>query len=203
MTNYAERGRVPPHSIDAGDSPAIAMLKEEHQTFRALFDMVETVDRRMLFPVAGEICIRLAIHMTLEEELFYPSLKPVIGTEEIDEGIVEHHLAKRLMSELMKMTGREELFRAKVHVLGEEVVRHIDEEDCELFRDARRAWEDGKVDLVVLGAQMQVRRRELFDLIDAAARDSRVAEIEPIGEAIEDLPRGAAGAHSSQVEEDA
>ena len=138
MTAYVKRASVPPHLVDDCDPPAIALLKEDHQILRALFDLVETVPDDVLFPVAGDICIRLAIHMAVEEHLLYPALKPVIGASEVDEAIVEHQVTKRLISDIMEMTGREELFRAKVHVLGEETVHHIDEEDRVLFRHARR-----------------------------------------------------------------
>jgi hemerythrin-like domain-containing protein len=202
MSEYVERGSAPPDFIDEQDPPGIAMLKEEHRMFRALFDMVETVDRRALFPVAGETCVRLAIHMAVEEELFYPSLRRVMCADKIDEAIAEHQLAKRLISEIMEMTGVEGQFRTKLNVLGEEIMHHIDGEDRELFRDVRRAWEDGAIDLVEIDAQMQARRRELLDLVKAAATHSRDTEIEPIGEAMADTPRRVAEARSSKVEED-
>ena len=190
MTAYVKRASVPPHMVDDRDPPAIALLKEDHQVLRALFDLVETVGDDVLFAVAGDICIRLAIHMAVEEHLLYPALKPVIGAREVDEGIVEHQVTKRLISDIMEMTGREELFRARVHVLGEETVHHIDEEDRVLFPHARKAWEEGKIDLVELGTEMTRHRRELFDLAGSAASDTRTIDIQLVGETIEELPQG-------------
>ena len=189
MTAYVKRASVPPHLVDDGDPPAIALLKEDHQVLRALFDLVETVGDDVLFPVAGDICIRLAIHMAVEEHLLYPALKPVIGVREIDEGIVEHQVTKRLISDIMEMTGREELFRARVHVLGEETVHHIDEEDRVLFPHARKAWEEGKIDLVELGTEMSSYRRELFDRAGSAASDTHTIDLQLVGETIEELPQ--------------
>jgi iron-sulfur cluster repair protein YtfE (RIC family) len=189
MTAYVKRASVPPHLVDDGDPPAIALLKEDHQVLRALFDLVETVGDDVLFPVAGDICIRLAIHMAVEEHLLYPALKPVIGVREIDEGIVEHQVTKRLISDIMEMTGREEIFRARVHVLGEETVHHIDEEDRVLFPHARKAWEEGKVDLVELGTEMSTHRRELFDRAGSAASDTHTIDLKLVGETIEELPQ--------------
>jgi len=189
MTAYVKRASVPPHLVDDRDPPAIALLKEDHQVLRALFDLVETVGDEVLFPVAGDICIRLAIHMAVEEHLLYPALKPVIGAREVDEGIVEHQVTKRLISDIMEMTGREELFRARVHVLGEETVHHIDEEDRVLFPHARKAWEEGKIDLVELGTEMSMHRRELFDLAGSAASDTHTIDLQLVGETIEELPQ--------------
>ena len=189
MTGYVKRASVPPHLVDDRDPPAITLLKEDHQILRALFDLVETVPDDVLFAVAGDICIRLAIHMGVEEHLLYPALKPVIGSSEVDEAIVEHQVTKRLISDIMGMTGREKFFRAKVHVLGEETVHHVDEEDRVLFRHARKAWEDGKIDLVELGTEMGRHRRELFDLVGSVAADTRIIDLELAGESIEELPQ--------------
>ena len=94
MTAYGGRASVPPHLIDDRDPPAIAVLREDHQILRALFDMVETADDDVVFPIAGEIRIRLAIHTAVEEHLLYPALKPAIGPRAIDEAIVEHEVTK-------------------------------------------------------------------------------------------------------------
>ena len=205
MTAYVRQASFPPHLVDHRDPPAIALLKEDHQMLRALFDMVETADDDVVVPIAEEICVRLAIHMAIEEQLLYPALKSVIDVNEVDEGIVEHEITKRLISDIMGMTGREELFRARVHVLGESTVHHIDEEDRVLFRDARKAWEEGKIDLVELGAEMSRQRRELFDLVGSAATDTRTIDLELVGDAIEELPqsgqRNGVAAHVPAKEE--
>ena len=185
MGEYVERGRKPPHAILPGEPPAIVLIKEDHQMLRALFDRAEVEVGRPLVSLTGEICVRLAIHMTLEEDFLYPALKPVIGAEKIDEGIVEHDLAKTLIVDLVHMTGREELYKSKVHVLGEEVMHHIDEEDRGLLADARTAWEQGKIDLPVVCRQMLERRRRLYDAI-ATMGSGREPEIEPVGDEIDE-----------------
>ena len=152
---------------------------------RALFDRAEEEVGRPLVSLTGEICVRLAIHMTLEEDVLYPALKPAIGAKKIDVGIVEHDLAKTLIVDLVHMTGREELYKSKVHVLGEETMHHIDEEDRGLLADARTAWEQGKVDLPVVCRQMLERRRRLYDAI-AAMDSGREPEIEPVGDEIDE-----------------
>ena len=85
------------------------------------------------------------------------------------------------------MTGRGGLLRAKPHALGEEVVRHIDEEDRGLLRDAERAWKDGRIDLVAMGIQMQSRRRDLFTLVCSAAAEPRAFDVDLPTEAVQCL----------------
>ena len=187
MTAYPKNASVPPHLVDSRDPPMIALLKEDHQTFRALFDLIGTVGEDILFPIAGEICIRLAIHMNLEEEFLYPALRAFLGPDEIDDAMLDHQLAKLLISNIMDMTGREAPFRAKVQRLGEQVVRHADEEDRDLLRAARRAWEDGKVDLVGIGIQMQNRRRDLFTLVGSAAAEACAFDVDLPADAVRSL----------------
>lgn len=187
MTAYVKNASVPPHLVDSRDPPAIALLKEDHQIFRALFDLIETIGEDILFPIAGEICIRLVIHMSLEEEFFYPSLKAVLGNTEIGDAMDDHKRAKRLIAEITDMTGREADFRARVQALGEEVIRHADEEDCKLLREARVAWEDGHVDLVAIGIQMQNRRRDLLTLVGSPVAETCAFDLDLPAEAVECL----------------
>lgn len=187
MTAYVKNASVPPHLVDSRDPPAIALLKEDHQIFRALFDLIETIGEDILFPIAGEICIRLVIHMSLEEEFFYPSLKAVLGATEIGDAMDDHKRAKRLIAEITDMTGREADFRARVQALGEEAIRHADEEDCKLLREARVAWEDGHVDLVAIGIQMQNRRRDLLTLVGSPVAETCAFDLDLPAEAVECL----------------
>jgi len=100
MTAYVKNASVPPHLVDTRDPPAIALLKEDHQIFRALFDLIETIGEEVLFPLAGEICIRLVIHMNLEEEFFYPSLRAILSAKEIDDALEDHKRAKQAISDI-------------------------------------------------------------------------------------------------------
>ena len=187
MTAYVKNASVPPHLADNRDPPAIALLKGDHQIFRALFDLVETIGEDLLFPIAGEICIRLAIHTNLEEEFLYPSLKSLLDPDEIEDAVLDHQRAKLLISNIMEMTGHEARLRAEVQRLGEKVIRHADQEDRELLRDARRAWEAGEVDLVGIGIQMQSRRRDLFTLVGSVAPKTCAFDIDLPAEAVECL----------------
>ena len=164
---YAPRNDQGKHRILRDDPKAIALLKDEHHRFRELFDVAEAASDARRVGIAREVCMRLAVHMTIEEELLYPALKPAIGADEINEGIVEHDAGKRLCVEIENLTGTEELYAAKVHVLGEETVHHIDEEDEELFEDAKEAHAAGKIDLDALGDRMRARQAELYRQIEA------------------------------------
>jgi iron-sulfur cluster repair protein YtfE (RIC family) len=163
---YAPRNAEGDHRVLDDDPRATALLKSEHHIFRELFDKAENAEGADLKAIADELCLRLTVHMTIEEEILYPALKPVIGADEVDEGIVEHASGKRIVAELEQLHGDEELFKAKVHVLGEETVHHIDEEDEELFADAKEAHAAGKLDLDAIGDELRARQAELYGEVE-------------------------------------
>ena len=160
---YTSRNDQDHHLLADDDPHALRLLKEEHQVFRKLFDAAEDASGSALKKISDELCLRLAVHMAIEEEILYPALKPVIGADEVNEGIVEHHAGKQLMAELEQLDGTEELFKSMVHVLGEETVHHIDEEDEDLFEDAKAAHAEGKLDLDAIGDELRTRQAELYD----------------------------------------
>ncbi|MEJ0023747.1 MAG: hemerythrin domain-containing protein [Alphaproteobacteria bacterium] len=66
----------------------------------------------------------------MEEEIFYPESRTVgVDDDDIDEGIVEHDAAKKLIAEIQTMDPGDDLYDAKVHVLSEEIEHHVKEEE--------------------------------------------------------------------------
>ena len=185
MGKYAPRNDEGAHRILDDDPRAIALLKEEHHIFRELFDKAEATEGADLKAIADELCLRLTVHMAIEEEILYPALKPLLGPGEVDEGIVEHASGKRIVAELEQQKGTEELFKSKVHVLGEETVHHIDEEDEDMFAEAREMHLSGKIDLDALGDTLRARQAELYRQVEETGEvgptdEADVDEIETV-----------------------
>jgi hemerythrin-like domain-containing protein len=182
---YGARNSQGHHAIAKDDPVALHVLKDEHHIFRTLFDEAGAASKKRLVAIARELCMRLTIHMTIEEEILYPALKPVIGADEVNEGIVEHQSGKYIIAELEQLNGDEELFSSKVHVLGEETVHHIDEEDEDLFEDARQAHDKGEIDLDAIGEKLRARQKQLYDQIAATGEigKTREADAEEIKQA--------------------
>ncbi|MBW8911880.1 MAG: hemerythrin domain-containing protein, partial [Sphingomonas sp.] len=79
---YGARNGEGRHVIAEDDPLAISLLKQEHHIFRTLFDEAEAADEQRLTAIARELCMRLSVHMAIEEEILYPALKPIIGDDE-------------------------------------------------------------------------------------------------------------------------
>jgi hypothetical protein len=135
---------------------AIDLLEEDHREVEDLFDEYEKIeDVSEKEQLALKICMALQVHTRIEEEIFYPAAREAIEKPElIDEAIVEHASAKQLISEIEDMEPGEELYDAKVKVLQEQVLHHVEEEEGELFPQV----EASELDLEALGKKMTERK---------------------------------------------
>ena len=114
---------------------------------------------------ADQICQELTVHATIEEEIFYPAVRQAIKDDALmNEAKVEHASAKDLIAQIKAMDADDEMFDAKVTVLGEYIDHHVKEERNEMFAKARKT----KLDLVKLGEQLLQRKQELMAGQDAA-----------------------------------
>jgi hemerythrin superfamily protein len=140
---------------------AIAMLKEDHDKVKDLFERFEeTNGSATKAKIVSEALTALKVHATIEEELFYPAVRQNIEDEEgiMDEADEEHHVAKVLIAELEKMTGDEEHWDAKFKVLAEGVRHHIKEEEGKMFKEAKKT----EIDFDILGSQMAHLKQKLM-----------------------------------------
>lgn len=135
------------------------MLKADHQLVQGLFDKYEKTrseDRKAA--LAGQICNELTVHTTIEEEIFYPAAREVLRDDDLlDEATVEHQGAKDLIAQIESGKPSDDLFDAKVKVLGEYIKHHVKEEHTEMFPQVRKT----KLDLRELGERMQARKTGL------------------------------------------
>jgi hemerythrin superfamily protein len=149
----------------AAPTDAIEMLMADHKAVKALFKQYDALveddgeaDKKQA--IAQQICDMLTVHATVEEELFYPAAREVLGKDEdlVDEADVEHSTAKDLIAQIEDSDPDEALYDAKVKVLGEYIDHHVKEEEGEMFPKVKKA----KLDTAALGAEMADRKQELM-----------------------------------------
>ena len=155
----------------AGD--ALSLLRADHARVVDLFEqfaaMKDDVDEQEKDALVARICGELIVHTAIEEELFYPEAREAMDAEDLfDEATVEHASAKDLIAQLGEMEPDDELYDAKVKVLGEYVKHHVAEEENQMFP---RLLETG-LDLDALGARLAERKTELMDEIGLADLDA-------------------------------
>lgn len=141
---------------------AVALLKADHEEVHAMFEEYEGLGDRANVSknkLVAKICKALKIHTQIEEEIFYPAVRAASKDTEdmVDEAVVEHASAKDLIAQLEEMDPEDDLYDAKVKVLGELIDHHVEEEEEEMFPKARKL----KLDLDALGEEMAMRKDEL------------------------------------------
>ena len=145
---------------------AIDILKQDHRKVKALFSEFASTKGRpaeQRRKTAESIVRELMVHETLEEQVFYPAFKEAAdkeGKELVAESKEEHHVVDLLLDELQDVDLGAEDFEAKMKVLQENVEHHIDEEEKEMFPDAKKML--GEERLAEMGGVMAELKESLL-----------------------------------------
>ncbi len=142
---------------------ALDLLKEDHQKVQKMFtafsrlkEKGDPIDKENL---VEETCLELLVHADLEEQVFYPAVRKAIHDPELmNEAKVEHGETRELIAQIQEMEAADELYNAKVTVLGEYVVHHIREEEDAMFPRILQS----RLDLDELGDRMLARKEALL-----------------------------------------
>jgi len=150
---------------------AVSLLKQDHNQVAALFKAFDEADSEDKILLAGQICQLLTIHALIEAELLYPAARGVLDEDVealVDEATVEHASVKALVDQIASAGPGDELFEAKVTVLGGYVNHHVREEEEKLFP----ALQETQLDLKALGLSLATRKKELMTELGVSADDA-------------------------------
>ena len=135
---------------------AIALLKADHDKVKKMLaegeDTTERAEktRSELFDTLKS---EMLIHERIEEEIFYPALKSHPKARDIVlEGYEEHHVVDEIMGELEATDVTDETWGAKFKVMKENIEHHIEEEEGDMFKQARQVFDTDELE--ALGARM-------------------------------------------------
>ena len=161
-----------PAGGEGGATNAIELLKKDHREVKGWFEEYEeakTDDEKA--ELSSKICLALKVHAQIEEEIFYPQAREAVANDDLlNEALVEHAGAKQLIGQIESMTVGDQLYDAKVKVLGEQINHHVEDEEEELFPQV----EDCDLDLDELGKKMAVRKAELMAAMKKSGGAARV-----------------------------
>jgi hemerythrin superfamily protein len=141
---------------------AIAMLKADHQTVRALFQQYTAArDQPTKQQLAQQVFIELETHAQLEEMVFYPAFAAAsddAGKQLIEDARQEHQTVKDLITELRAIDDEDE-FAPRFRALMDNVEHHVQEEEGEMFPEAEELLADRDAELV---DEMQEIKKQLL-----------------------------------------
>ena len=145
---------------------AIELLKQDHETVKTLLEQLQDTSERAVQTrkkLVQKIEQELKIHTELEERIFYPAFREAGKKEEsimTSEAKEEHRAVDSLVLPDIKETSPTSVeFSGRVKVLKELLEHHIEEEESDMFPQARKLL--GKRRLEELGEEMQALRKTL------------------------------------------
>jgi hemerythrin superfamily protein len=143
---------------------ALSLLKADHEDVKALLKSLdETTERAEKTRTEGFATLKemLRIHESIEEEILYPALKKFAKTKDVAlEAYEEHHVVDMIVGELEATPVDDEQWSAKFTVMKENLEHHIEEEEGEMFKQARQVMDEDE--LSELGDRMAARKGELL-----------------------------------------
>lgn len=123
-------------------------LKKDHDKVREilkktdiLIEKYPNVDEEQEKKLMVKLMSELEPHNKAEEKVFYEALRTK-GKDSLKpyEGLEEHHLAMQVLKALQKDTLEKSQRSAKIKVLKEILLHHIEEEESKYFSEAKRCF---------------------------------------------------------------
>ena len=149
---------------------AVAMRLADHQELQALFGQYDRLvsdgaEGETRLALAETICVTLTVHITAEEELFYPAALGAMGAQDVlHEATAVRQGSRHLIADIVNMSPADPRLDATVKALGERVDRRMQEEAGRLFPKLRMTG----MDLDTLGARIAERQGELMAEMEEA-----------------------------------
>jgi iron-sulfur cluster repair protein YtfE (RIC family) len=141
---------------------AYELLKADHEKVAGIMEKIDGTTERGVKTreeLFTQLKAELDLHAQIEEQIFYPALENADETREITlEAYEEHNLVKQLLSELESEPKDDEQWTAKFTVLKENVEHHVEEEEGELFKKARKVL--SQEEATELGNRLQEAKRQ-------------------------------------------
>ncbi|WP_129972595.1 MULTISPECIES: hemerythrin domain-containing protein [unclassified Pseudomonas] len=145
---------------------AIDLLKTDHEKVKGILNQLsESTDRALKkrAELLDKLELEISIHTQLEEQILYPAFKEAGGKEQDEmyyEAKEEHRTVDSLVLPDLKSTDPSTPeFAGRVKVVKELLEHHIEEEETEMFPQAKKLL--GNTKLEELGKEMEVMKASL------------------------------------------
>ncbi len=113
------------------------LTRQHREIEQALRDALALDDAGARRSRALDIADQLILHIASEEQVFYPAVHEGGNEDVLLESLEEHLAIKRLLADLIALSGDEVTFQPKLHVLRELCEHHHQDEEKKLFPQVR------------------------------------------------------------------
>jgi iron-sulfur cluster repair protein YtfE (RIC family) len=156
------------------------ILEVDHRMAKDLIGQIKEAkgDKRM--PLVQELASALRGHMELEEKVVYPKMQSVTGAEAVTEGVAEHKLSRKALTDVLGMAPEKPGFGAALEALEAGLDHHIEEEENEVFPKLRS---EGEQELAAMATPFMKKRMQLGMPMPAPALAKAFSKQELVTEA--------------------
>jgi hemerythrin-like domain-containing protein len=141
---------------------AFTLLKADHKKVAGILEKIDATTERGVKTreeLFTQLKSELDLHAQIEEKILYPVLEKADETHDITlEAFEEHRLVKQLLGELETMDKGDEQWTARFTVLKENIEHHVEEEEGEMFKKARKVLSEKEAE--ELGARLEEAKAE-------------------------------------------
>ena len=141
---------------------AFTLLKADHKKVAGILEKIDSTTERGVKTreeLFTQLKTELDLHAHIEETILYPALEQADETRDITlEAYEEHRLVKQLLGELDSLGKDEETWTAKFTVLKENIEHHVEEEEGEMFKKARKVLSEKEAE--DLGERLEAAKSE-------------------------------------------
>ncbi len=171
---------------------ATQLLETQHRQVEQLFQRIEGGESAALTELANS----LVGHMAIEQEIFYPAVHAA-EPDKIAESFEEHSVAELALKRALRTDPSDDQFDARVKVLKELILHHVEEEEQELFPAIEKKLSADALD--ELAAKMSTRFDEVVadgyaevlpEGFEETSADAALDELEADEDAEEDEATG-------------
>ena len=140
------------------------ILKKDHSTVRSLFNKYSRAGKSSheKLEIFEQLRRELQIHVRAEQEIFYPAIKAINGTESrklVTEALKEHKDVDELLTNISRLKPTDKSFDERIETLFEYVDHHVEHEEGEIFQFAAENYSDEELNDI--GKQVEERKKAL------------------------------------------
>jgi hemerythrin superfamily protein len=167
------RGRQAPSSkaqqtkpaTSAHHTDALELLESQHRQVEELFDRLSglTPRDREFNQLLAEVGDALAVHASIEEQIFYPAVEDRQTEELLEDAVQEHLQVKRVLATILENSTSRDV-AGEIEELAGLTEEHVIEEEMELFPKVRKLFDAGeRRELADRMMQLEAQLREQGD----------------------------------------
>jgi hypothetical protein len=143
-------------------SPIYEQLKQDHQVVKQILEKMEASGEKAIKErqrLMGQLKKELLAHAHAEEHVLYHELEQHKESKSLAlEAEEEHQVAEKLLADIEQTDPADEHWLAKVKVLKELIEHHIEEEEAEMFSQAREVLDEDVA--VKLGQRFEQEKKQ-------------------------------------------